>query len=77
MKFREHRGSLSDSMKTVREFEGIDGLREIIGDIPLIPSDSEISVEPYCDKDDRIGWNDVHIVSTSDGVLGFTDGPVN
>jgi hypothetical protein len=81
IKFREHRGGLSDSMATVIEIENRAGLVAHIAKV-LEPFhfdkervDKGLRVEPYA-HDARIGWN-THIVTLKGyGVLGFTDGPL-
>jgi len=75
--YRKHRGSLSDSMKTVQEFDTRSGLVEYLqNDIDkLMPGEyncREITIKPY-GFDRRIGW-DTHIVCLDGyGVLGFTN----
>lgn len=71
MKYREHRGGLADSMKTVREIQpSLDALAVILKVPP-----SSITVEKYGGYDKRIGW-DTHIVCVEGRPIGFTDGPV-
>lgn len=80
MKYREHRGGLSDSMATMVEVNGLQGLlwhlskrAETYPSFPVV-SEKTVHIEPY-GFDDRIGW-DTHIVTLDGyGVLGFTDGP--
>lgn len=84
MKFREHRGSLADSMTTVVEVDGFDGLlahiRKLAEPWPTFPPVSVETVTvtqfiPGDSIDPRTGW-DTHIVTLNDyGVLGFTNGP--
>lgn len=70
MKYRDHRGGLADSMKTVREIEPkIDALAVIL----TVPP-SAITVEKYGGYDDRIGW-DTYMVCVEGRPVGFTDGP--
>ncbi|MFZ2509085.1 MAG: hypothetical protein WAW79_11515 [Steroidobacteraceae bacterium] len=80
MQFREHRGSLDNSMETVVELADhaalMDHLRALAKPWPTFPPINEktVSVVPYC-RDERIGW-DTHIVRlVGYGVLGYTDGP--
>lgn len=78
MKFRQHRGSLADSMATARTFETKaefeQALREVTGD------DAEVATVRvslyYAAPDARIGWDQTYIVATDRGVVGFTDGPL-
>lgn len=80
MRFRQHRGQLDDSMKTLVWLENRDELRGYVRGLlwewPTAPpvTDETLHVKPYC-QDARIGW-DTHIVTLDGyGVLGFTDGP--
>jgi len=82
-KYREHRGTLSESMETVKEFHSrSDFVKYLqndfdkefgVGEVDL----NEVKIKKYSDGiDERIGW-DTHIVSLDDyGILGFTDAPV-
>jgi hypothetical protein len=78
MKFREHRGTLDDSMLTCVEVDDFVGLvkhlQKIWGEwsLPIIPG--ALKIEHYC-YDGRIGWN-TYIVTMKGQVLGFTDGPL-
>lgn len=78
-KFREHHGSLSESMETVVEVQSKEDLVALL-QTRLDPfgfrfEGNALSVEPYS-FDDRIGWN-AHIVRIGGyGVAGFTDGPL-
>ena len=80
MKFREHRGSLDDSMKTLVEVKDREELMahlvRILEPWPTAPpvTAETVKIEPYI-YDYRLGW-DSYIVTLKDyGVLGFTDGP--
>jgi hypothetical protein len=79
MKYREHRGGLTESMETVVEIEGADDLMRIINAgraqwyQPAITID-QLAVEPY-GYDGRIDW-DTHIVTVDGAAVGFTDGPI-
>ena len=68
MKFRFHRGSLDDSLKTEVEINPptLNALA-----VYLDVEQNDLTVTPYC-FDERCGW-DTHLVKTSDGVLGMTD----
>ena len=76
-RYRDHRGLLSDAMKTVREFETrSDLVKYLQGDIDkFVPGKydcQKITIEPY-GFDERIGW-DTHIVHLDGyGVFGFTN----
>lgn len=78
MKFREHRGGLEDSMKTVREFNTEEEFTSFIGDLAArdVSDGSErVAVDiHYYGYDARIDW-DSYIVSVPGfGVIGFTNG---
>lgn len=81
MKFRFHRGALADSMATMIEVDGRDGLlgaiRRAFEDYGPEFADDQLHVMPYCGDDQRIGWKNVHIVTIDDyGVVGFCEGPL-
>ena len=69
--YREHRGSLSESMKTVKEMKAFTDLKLLI---ESSHGEGEITIEPYC-CDSRINWN-THIVCLNGAAVGFTNGPV-
>lgn len=77
MKFREHRGSLADSMETVIEIPATKAaLKEAINNA-LLPYEAQFTEEQILiDRltfDERTGW-DTHIVYAKGyGVFGFTD----
>lgn len=78
MKFRDHRGSLADSMATVVEVSGRDALVSLLaGRLEKYGfefADRDLVIAPY-GYDRRIDW-DTHIVTIDGyGVAGFTDGP--
>lgn len=78
-KFREHRGSLADSMATALPCRSRQELVAICKDLLrpfgfVLSNVEKLKVERYV-YDDRIGW-DTHIVTIPDyGVIGWTDGP--
>jgi hypothetical protein len=85
MKFREHRGSLADSMATVVEVDGERGLLMHIMHLleRYYPARTyedyqrvfHVTVKPY-GYDERIKW-DAHMVYLEGyGPIGFTDGPL-
>lgn len=76
-KFRFHRGSLEESMKTVVEVATLTDLcgelnsAEVAG--PGVDlHEAQIHIEHYI-MDDRIGW-DTWVVTACGRVLGFTNG---
>ena len=83
MQFREHRGSLEESLKTTVVLKGdylslIAHLAQIHQDFPAIVkrlADEAIAVQPY--PDPRC-WPNQHIVTygNGEGVLGMIDGPL-
>lgn len=90
MKYRDHKGSLSDSMANVQEFETFYDLKEYLEYSwnQYYKEVAEIKIEPY-GYDQRIGW-DTHIVTVQlkdehgqyeyDGdfiPVGFMDGNFN
>lgn len=76
-KFREHRGGLEESMKTVVPMSTMKEIQDFAKEqLSIFKCEfrfSEIEVKFYA-YDKRIGW-DCHIVTMPDyGVLGWTDG---
>jgi hypothetical protein len=81
MKFREHRGSLEDSMKTVVTVTSMGSLKKIVkGMFPDLGKIEEITIEKYS-YDKRINW-DTHSVNVKflalkhKVIVGFTNGPI-
>jgi hypothetical protein len=77
IRFREHRGSLADSLATTvtvtSRAELIAHVARLLDPIPV--TSEQLGVAPYC-FDARIGW-ETHIVTLRDyGVVGFTDADV-
>lgn len=75
--FREHRGSLDESMGTLVT---LSGRRELLAHVhrlldPWRVRFHDIEIELYSDKPDtRIGWKQTYVVKVSGyGVVGFTD----
>lgn len=89
MKYRPHRGQLSDSMDEMVELKDraalVEHLRADLAKWGVVITDADVKVEPY-GRDDRVHW-DTHIVTirnkpigdikTKDGkpVLFFNMGP--
>jgi hypothetical protein len=76
MKFREHRGGLTESLDTTVE---VAGMADILKRVQLIHGWNHIlledlAAEPYGGDDDRIGWKDVHIITVNGAAFGFTEG---
>jgi hypothetical protein len=77
--FREHRGSVSESMETLFEFDSIMDFSRHIGHIrpDLVIRGSVVGAKYYCGLDSRIGWKETYIVTAEPGgVIGFIDGPL-
>jgi hypothetical protein len=77
--FREHRGALLESMRTVRTVKSMAELRAIcrglLGAYGSVPSDDQIKMRPY-GYDGRIKWHTYIVTVEGYGVVGFTDGPL-
>lgn len=72
--YRDHRGSLSESMKTIIEVKSIDDIRKhIMKDWPF-DTLGEITVKPYA-YDHRIEW-ETYAVCVDGNAFGFTNGPL-
>ena len=75
--FREHRGTLEDSMATVVTINNREELVRHIADkltafgVDVQPEN--IQVSPYA-KDERIDWDTYIVVLKGYGVVGFTNG---
>lgn len=82
MRYRPHKRSLEESMKTVATFKNLAALIFYMREVELKPygfhfNDSQVRIAPYYGDDDRIGWKDVHIVTIDGyGVMGFVEGPL-
>lgn len=77
MKYREQRGTLKDSMKTVVELPATRAALAAhlsVGFPTPCPAD-RITVKPYGGIDPRNGW-DTHIVCVNGDAWGYTDGPL-
>lgn len=75
-KYRDHRGSLAESIETVQEFNDLqallDYLRKTFKEFGFEFTDKALKIKPYC-YDKRINW-DTHIVTIDNfGVVGFTN----
>ena len=77
-KFREHRGSLADSLETTVEVDGRKGLLEYLAkrfNYPHLYRLEDVTVEPYGGIDKRCGWDTYIVHAKGWGVFGMTDGP--
>jgi len=77
IKYRDHRGSLAESMATVQEFEKREGLIKYLKydmkgfSVPFKAED--LKIEKYM-FDERIGWDTFIVTIENFGVVGFTNG---
>lgn len=69
--YRDHRGSLDDSMETVREFQSGKELVCYVHSLWGMCGDEVVRVEPFA-FDKRINWY-THIVTANGHVVGFTN----
>ena len=82
IKFREHRGSLADSMETLTYCADRNGLigciRRLLGEWVTGNFDAGLlRIEKYGEGiDDRNGWDTYVVTYDGFGVVGFTDGAV-
>jgi hypothetical protein len=80
MLFRQHRGNLSESMKTLVELKDKEALVlhcQGLVDLFFTFEPDELTVELSSDKEDaRIGWKQTYFVIIKNfGVIGMTDSP--
>jgi hypothetical protein len=78
MKYRQHRSTLAESLKTVVEIPAtFDALWEEVRKTITLPETfrEDLSMAFYC-KDDRTGWDTYIVTIDMYGVVGFTDGPL-
>lgn len=84
MKIRMHRAGLAESIATQQTIEptlvAVRNYleRELGYFLELFPTQLDgLAVEPYgAGPDDRIGWAQTFVVTTSTGVVAFTDEPI-
>lgn len=81
MKFRHHRGSLAESMRTVVELDpSLEALRaHLTSSRKNDPHGNHVGnlVVSYYGEDNRIGWSITYIVTEDGNAIGFTNGPIN
>lgn len=79
-KYRDHRGMLDESMKTVREFnskqELYDYFQSILDRYHMNNLDVNNTQIKHYAFDSRIGWDNYIVSLDGWGVFGFTDGEV-
>jgi hypothetical protein len=73
MWFRFHRGSLSDSMRTVIEIKGIDDIVAAFNkEYPAKITRNEVKVRLYDNRpDQRIGWPRTYLITVFGAPIGF------
>lgn len=75
--FRHHRGSLDDSMKTLKEFSTIkdliDYLTDYVSENWLIKPDTYNIVSRYYGYDNRVKWSTYIVYIKDQGILGFSN----
>jgi hypothetical protein len=73
MKYRDHRGSLSDSMETVQEVSSIDEIKRHLNKsyTPFRLSVAEIKFE-HEGIDHRTGWDTYYVLQRLEGEKHFT-----
>lgn len=83
MKYRDHKGGLSDSMETEQEVKSIDEIKEHLNKffIPFGKKVEEIKFT-HIGFDDRIGWDTYYVLQRLTGekeftVAGMSDGTLN
>ncbi len=70
MKYRDHRGSLKQSMKTVIEVSSIDDIINHLNSVSFYKKVVKIKFEYAC-YDERIGWNTYYVLAKYKGERGF------
>jgi hypothetical protein len=79
MKFRQHRGSLDESMGTLVELADygalVSHIRGLLRPHGVAVEDNDVRVDLYDNRPDpRIGWERTYVVVVSNyGVIGMTD----
>lgn len=80
MLFREHRGGLQESMKTVVDLQDRAGLieyiRKLLDGWGVTVTDDTVDLVKYNDHGDaRIGWDELYVVTIKwFGVIGWANG---
>lgn len=74
--YRDHRGELAESLKTIQVFNDLKGLinylRKSLSLYHFQFLDSDVEIDYYC-YDHRINWNTYIVTIKNLGVIGFTD----
>jgi hypothetical protein len=69
--FRKHRGSLSESMTTVKEVKSLDDIYNYC-ELDKFGISNNLKIE-YYGEDSRINWSTYIVTHKNYGVLGFTN----
>lgn len=77
MRFREHRGGLSESLATTIELATKEQFISHIEKLArrIVPTDRITITFSQSSYDKRIGWDTYNVCMEGQGVLGMTDGP--
>lgn len=77
MRFREHRGGLSESMDTAVELNDKFHFMLHVGMIArrIIPTDAFTISFSRAGFDERIGWDTYYVILEGQGPIGMIDGP--
>ena len=75
IKFREHRGSLNESMETLKKFENSESLIKYLKKKFHV---NGVKSKLYSEHNPSNGWKETHIITVDPGpgVLGFSDKPI-
>lgn len=80
MKYRDHRGSLAESMDTVQEVSTIEEIKNHLNKFYNQIGHSVVEIKfVHVGMDDRINWDTYHVLQRLDGenhftVAGMSDG---
>lgn len=73
VKFRLHRGSLKDSLETVKEVTSLDEVKEIVKLERFTVGDLHCK---YCGFDERIGWDTWLVLEDNNVPVGFCNAEI-
>lgn len=73
IKYRDHRGSLSDSMETEMQVNSVDEIKDHLNKSHSIFGKSVEEIKfRYCGMDNRIGWDTYYVLQRISGEKEFT-----
>lgn len=73
MKYREHRGTLSDSMETLQEFATIVQMEQHLNKFCDKIGKSVVEIRfKHVGMDNRIGWDTYYVLQRLEGGVDFT-----